>query len=70
MVEKVALMTALILGRPMCLECIRARAGLAMDETIAILGLIEIALTSHRQVARCQACGVDGLTVSVDPPLI
>jgi hypothetical protein len=71
MVERIALITTLILARPMCLPCITTKSGMAMDETVAIIDLIEGALRVHRKVGHCQACGdEDRPTVFADQPAI
>jgi len=70
MVERVALITALILDRPMCVACVTTRVEMPLDETIAIIELIESAVTVHREIRRCVACGNDRLTVFVDQPAL
>jgi hypothetical protein len=67
-VERVALITALILDRPMCLECLSAKAAIPTEELIAILELIEAALAVHRGVGPCRGCRRERSTVHVSQP--
>jgi hypothetical protein len=70
-VERVALITALILDRPVCLKCLTTRTEMSMEETVAVLELIESALTVHRELRRCLACDADPVpTVFVDQPAL
>jgi hypothetical protein len=69
MIERVALITALILDRPMCLECITTRAAMPLEEIVAVIELIAGGVTVHHQIGPCVACRNDDRpTVSVDQP--
>ncbi len=71
MIERVALITALILDRPMCLECITTRAAMSREEIVAIIELIEGGVTVHHEVRPCAACRNDDRpTVSVAQPAV
>ena len=71
MIERVALITALILDRPMCLDCITTRAGMSLEEIVAIIELIEGGVTVHHEVRPCAACRNDDRpTVSVAQPAV
>jgi len=71
MIERVALITALILDRPMCLECITTRAAMSREEIIAIIELIEGGVTVHRAIRPCAACRNDDRpTVFVEQPAV
>jgi hypothetical protein len=71
MIERVALITALILDRPVCLDCIAARAAMPLEEIVAILELIEGSVPVHRDIRPCAACrNADRPTVFVDQPAV
>ena len=59
------------LDRPVCLNCLTTRTEMSIDETKAILELIETTLTVRTDVGRCLACGEKNVhIVSVDRPVI
>jgi len=61
MPEKAALIAALILERPLCIECIEAKTGLDRRETQAYLVRIARVVQLRRSKGdRCQSCGEVG----------
>ena len=58
--------TALILDRPLCLECIAAKSGLTADQAEALLERIAAPWKLYREPARCRACGEIRRTYSVE----
>ncbi len=67
--EATAVITALILDRPMCHDCLATKGGVSLREGEAILERIAAVLELHREVARCRACGGIARVVSVDPAM-
>jgi hypothetical protein len=66
MPEHAALITALILDRPMCLQCIGAKAQLSMPNVRAYLEQISRAVNLQQWPrGQCQACGITGPAVSI-----
>ena len=58
MPEKAAILTALILERPLCAECIREKSGLTVPEIDETFTLIRRVLVfRHYDRDRCRACG-------------
>jgi len=51
------LVTALILDRPMCLDCIAAKSGQSAARVETVVERIGTVLSLHRQTGRCRACG-------------
>ena len=67
MPETAGLITALILERPMCLDCIASRAGASLNEVEASFRTIGHVLRVRRNIAeRCRACGALGLSFSLE----
>ena len=63
------LITALILDRPTCVDCIAAKSGLSSPRAALVIERISKVLTLHRQVGRCRACGrMDAEVMFVDRP--
>jgi hypothetical protein len=60
--------TALILQRPTCLDCLARKSGLAPDQLDATLESIRAVLRGHEERARCQGCGETRRVISVSPP--
>jgi hypothetical protein len=66
MPQNAALITALIIERPLCLDCIAAKASLSDEEVRSALGAIERALeVQYGDPDRCRACGTVGPVVSL-----
>jgi hypothetical protein len=62
-----ALITALILERPMCLDCIAHKANVSLNTVEASFLQIGRVLQLRRHAnERCRACGVDGLAFSLE----
>ena len=61
-----ALIAVLLVGRPTCLNCISAKAGVAVEEVSRYLHEIErsLDLVLH-QKERCRSCGAAGPAYSV-----
>jgi len=69
MSETTAIVTALIIERPLCVSCISAKAGLTERGVNAALARVETVLVLHRRDDdRCRACGSTGAVVSLDRP--
>ena len=68
MPSRAALITALILDRPLCLSCISARAVATPNEVDASLSAIGQVLTLGRDTDRCRACGTEGPVVWLERP--
>ena len=68
MPDNVALVTALIIDRPMCVRCIAVKSGLTplvLDEAV---GTIATVLVLHRVTDRCRVCETIGTVLYVDRP--
>ena len=61
MPERSALLTALILERPLCMECLSSRVPGPAAEVQAILQRLDRVLpVQHDEEDRCRACGAVG----------
>jgi hypothetical protein len=58
----VALITAMILDRPMCIHCIAAKLVITEARTEEALAVIKSVLVLRRETGRCQACGETNIT--------
>ena len=66
MPQTAAVVTALILERPLCFACIAAKAGTSETGVEATLARITPVIELDRDHdGRCRACGNGGLVVSV-----
>ena len=64
-----ALVTALILERPLCLRCIADKSGLKVEAAETVIAVIRRSLDVHRQdAARCHACGATAVVFSIHRP--
>ena len=63
-----ALITALILERPLCMECLKAKANLSEMEIGVGLATIQAALSVHMEQRRCRACGTSGVVIHSERP--
>jgi len=62
-----ALITAaLIIERPLCLDCIAVKAGVGSATTEVTLARIGNALVLQREPGRCRECGSIGVVFSLD----
>jgi hypothetical protein len=68
MPDHTALVTALILDRPLCIRCLAAKSRGTLADLDAVIDNVEKALVLHRIVDRCRACGTTEITFSVDRP--
>jgi hypothetical protein len=69
MPETTAMIAVLILERPMCLDCIAARAGASLNDVEAAFRDIARVLGLQRFMSeRCRTCGNTGLAFSVTRP--
>ena len=68
MPNRAALVTALILDRPMCVACIETKSGLGASDVGATLDVVRSALLLHTETARCQVCGETKTVVFLDRP--
>jgi hypothetical protein len=68
MPDRAALITALMLDRPMCLPCIAAKALVSLQRAEAALETIATALVLCRETGRCAACGATTAVHSVARP--
>ena len=67
--HEVSLVTALILERPTCLQCIAKRAHLEVQAAETVLTVIRRALNVPRDnLSRCRVCGRDGEVFCIDRP--
>lgn len=70
MSDRAALITALILERPLCLPCIADKSLMTIERATKVLETIETALVLRRQTAACAACGTVTAVYAVGrPPL-
>jgi hypothetical protein len=63
-----ALVTALVLDRPMCFTCLGEKSGATRSAIAAALRAVDGTLAIHVAEQRCQACGDIGEAVSLARP--
>jgi hypothetical protein len=68
MPDPTALITALLLDRPMCLPCIAEKALVSLQRAESTLETIATALVLRRETGRCVACGATTAVHSVGRP--
>lgn len=69
MPQHAALITTLLLDRPMCLNCIATKTEMSVPTVRAYLEQIANAVCLRQQAReRCQTCGTAGPTVSIRRP--
>jgi hypothetical protein len=69
MPETAAMVTALIMERPMCLDCIARKASFSLNEVeTAFLHIDRVLHLQRFGSERCRACGTIGLAFSVTNP--
>jgi hypothetical protein len=69
MPEKAALITALIMERPLCMDCIVARASATPTDVEASFLRIHYVLELRRaEGERCRTCGTIGRVFYLDRP--
>ena len=69
MPEPVPLVSALILERPLCLDCIKEKAGCTATSVQAALEIMGTVFQVRREHDRCRACGTETEVMSLDRPL-
>jgi hypothetical protein len=57
MSEREALIAVLIVERPLCVDCIADKSGIALVEIDSLLRRIGASIKLNRIVDRCRACG-------------
>jgi len=60
-----AVITALIVERPLCLDCIAKEVALSLTATETALNVIQRALEVRRGEAPCRACGARSAVFSM-----
>jgi hypothetical protein len=65
---RAALITALILDRPMCEPCIVKKSGLSQLDLDATVAVIRPALQIHSAIARCRICGAVTTVLGINRP--
>lgn len=68
MPDRAALITALILDQPTCVDCIAEKSGLSASVLAATLRTVQAALVLHSAVDRCRDCGTVTAVFSIDLP--
>jgi hypothetical protein len=68
MPDRAALITALMLDRPMCLPCIAEKALVSVERAESVLEAIATALVLRRETGRCVTCGATTAVHSVGRP--
>jgi hypothetical protein len=63
-----AVVTALILERPLCGRCIADKSGLETPQVLKVLETIGEVLSLRRRVDRCRACGAHKPVFFLDRP--
>lgn len=70
MPDRAALIVALILERPMCLDCIASKSGLGAADVDTTMATVRAALQLHVAQDRCRACGATTSVFSFDRPSV
>ena len=68
MPQRSALVTALIVERPMCVPCIAAKSGLGVADVTATLAAVGAGLRLHDATGRCRECGRTAAVMSLERP--
>ena len=68
MSEAAALVAALTLERPLCIDCLVLKSGLTATTVQETLTRVRRLVHVHFSEDRCRACGNVGPVVSVDRP--
>jgi hypothetical protein len=66
--DRAALVVALIVGRPMCVNCMAEKSGLTTPALAATLTAVQTALVLHSAVDRCRECGIVTTVFSMSRP--
>ena len=68
--KRAALVTALILERPMCLDCVVAQSRLGPSDLDATMAAVATTLRLRHITGRCRACGTVTSVLSLDRPAV
>ena len=68
MPDRAALITALILDRPMCLDCLVVQSGVRTRDLDGTLATVSGVLSLHLAAGRCRGCGTMTTVLSLDRP--
>ena len=68
MPDRAALVTGLIMERPLCEPCILLKSGLSRADFQETLAGVRTALLIHDEIARCRECGAITRVLSLDRP--
>jgi hypothetical protein len=68
MPDRAALVTALIVDRPMCVDCMAAKSGLTASALAVTLTTVQTVLVLLSAVDRCRECGTVTAAFSIDRP--
>jgi len=68
MPDATAIITALILERPLCLPCLIDKSGFTFKVIGDTVDRMASVVAVHRETRRCHACGETVETVSVSRP--
>ena len=68
MPDLAALVAALIVDRPMCVDCIAEKSGRGVSAIAATLTTVQTYLVLHSAVDRCRECGTVTAVFSIDRP--
>jgi hypothetical protein len=68
MPDRAALVTALIVERPMCVDCMAEKSGLGASVLAATLRKVQTVIVLHSVVDRCRECGTVTAVFSTDRP--
>jgi len=63
--ETSALITALIVERPLCLDCLTSKTALTATALEHLLAMIGTAMSVRRNTTLCRSCGETKVTVSL-----
>ncbi len=63
--DDVVAIATLIAERPLCLECVAAKTGVARERILPALRAVERALTLFVRTDGCPECGRNGQTYSL-----
>jgi len=66
--EQTVLVTALIVDRPMCLDCLATSVGTTVDDVGVILQRLTAILELHAERDACRSCGITSRVFSVERP--
>jgi hypothetical protein len=66
--EHAAMITALLVERAMCVQCVAKKCDMDTRSVEMYLGIIARTLAMHRTTQECLRCGVVRETVTLDRP--